>query len=77
MAREYIVVTELTTIHGVPLGANIHCVAIKMTVNLEACLPIPIYDEFVYIMDVVDTMVPWPKHLVFLSIASKVKIILL
>ena len=50
-------VTKSTTIHGVPLRANTHHVAVKIGVNLEAHLPIPIGDEFVYIKDVVDTMV--------------------
>ena len=77
MARCYIVITESTTIHGVLLGANIYRIIVKTTVDLEACLLIPIGDEFVYIKDVIDTMVPWPKHLVFLSTATKVKIILL
>ena len=77
MVREYIVVTESTIIHGVPLRANTYCVAVKTTINLEAHLPIPIGDKFVYIKDVVDTMVLWSKNLVFLSIATKVKIILL
>ena len=70
-------VTESTTIHGVPLKANTHRVVVKMVVNPEARLPIPIGDEFVYIKDIVDIMVPWPKHLVFLSTAPKLKIILL
>ena len=70
-------VTKSTTIHGVPLRANTHHVAIKIARNPEARLPIPIGDEFVYIKDVVDTMVPWPKHLVFLSTEPTVKIILL
>ena len=70
-------IIESTTIHGVPLRANTHCVLVETTVNLEARLPIPIGDEFVYIKDVIDTMVPWPKHLVFLSTVPKVKIILL
>ena len=76
VARGYIVVTELTTTHEVLLGASTYRVAVKTTLDLEARLPILIVDEIVYIKDVVDTMVPWPKHLVFLSIA-KVKIILL
>ena len=66
MAKVYIVVTESTIIHGVPLGANTHHVAVITTIDPEACLPIPIGDEFVYIKEVFDTMVPWPKHLVFL-----------
>ena len=69
-------VTKSTTIHGVPLGANTYRVAIKTTVEPEARLPILIGDEIVYIKDVVDTMVLWPKHFVFLF-TSKVKIILL
>ena len=72
-----IVVTESTTIHRISLKAKTHHVTVKIIVNLEARLPIPIGDKFVYIKDVVDTMVPWPKHLVFLSTAPKVKIILL
>ena len=43
MAKGYIVVTESITIHGVPLGANTYCVTIKMVVNPEARLPIPIW----------------------------------
>ena len=70
-------VTESTTIHGVPLKANTHRVAVKIAVNPEARLLIPIGDEFVYIKDVIDKMVLWPKHLVFLSTAPKVKIIVL
>ena len=77
MARGYIVAIESTTIHGVPLEANTHHVTFKMAINLEARIPIPIGDEFVYIKDTVDTMGPWPKHFVFLSTAPKVKIILL
>ena len=77
MAREYIVVTESTTIYGVLHEANPYHVTIKTTVNLEARLPIPIGDGFIYIKGVVDTMVPWPKHLVFLSTTTKTKIILL
>ena len=70
-------VTESTTIHGVPLRANVHHLTVKIAINPEAHLPIPIGDEFVYIKDVVDTMVPWPKHLVFKSTTPKIKIILL
>ena len=70
MARGYIVVTEST------LRPNTYRVVVKTAVDLEARLPILIGDEIVYIKDVVDTMVPWPKHFVFLSTA-KVKIILL
>ena len=77
MARGHIVVNKSTTIHGVPLGANIHLIAVKTAVNSDTPLPFPIGDEFVYIKDVVDNMVPWPKHLVFLSTTPKVKIILL
>ena len=69
-------VTESITIHGVPLGTNTYRVAIKMVIDPEARLPILIGDEIVYIKDAIDTMVPWPKHLVFLS-TTKVKIILL
>ena len=76
MARGYITVTESTTIHGVLLGANTYCVAVKMAIDTEPHLPILIHDEIMYIKNVVDTMVPWPKHLVFLS-TTKVKIILL
>ena len=68
-------VTESTTIHGVSLKANTHYVIVKIAVNPKACLPIPIGGEFVYIKDV-NTIVSWPKHLVFLSIVPKVKIIL-
>ena len=75
MARGYVVVTESTTIHGVPLGTNTYRVAVKTAEDLEARLPILIGDEIVYIKNVINTMVPWPKHLVFLSTA-KVKIIL-
>ena len=70
-------VVESTIIHGVLLRANTYRVTVKKVVDPKACLPIPIDDEFVYIKDVVDTMIPWPKHLVFLSTAAKVKIILL
>ena len=70
-------VIESTTIHRAPFGANTHHVTVKMTINPEAHLHVPIGDEFVYIKDVVDTMVPWPKHIVLLSTAPKVKIILL
>ena len=70
-------VTESTTIHGVPLGANTHRVVVKIAVNPEARLPIPIGDEFVYIKNTVDTMVTLSKHLVFLSTMPKVKNILL
>ena len=70
-------VTKSIIMHGVPLGANTHRVAVKMTINPKARLPIPIGDEFMYIKDVVDIMVPWSKHLLFLLIAPKVKIILL
>ena len=70
-------ITKSTTIHGLPLGANTHCIAVKTVVNTEARLLIPIGDKFVYIKEVVDTMVPWPKHLMFLSTEPKVKIILL
>ena len=59
------------------LGANTYRVAVKTTVNPDARLPIPIGDKFVYIKDIVDSMVPWFKHLVFFSIVPKVKIILL
>ena len=59
-------VTESTTIHGVLLGANTYRVAFKTSVDSEAHLPIPIGDDFEYIKDVVETMVKWPKHLVFL-----------
>ena len=68
-------VNESTTINGVPLRANIYRVVVKMAIDSEAHVPIPIGEAIVYIKDVVDTMVPWPKHLVFLSTA-KVKIIL-
>ena len=74
MARGYIVVTELTTLYELPLRANTYRVTIKTAVDPKACILIG--DEFVYIKDVVDTMVPWPKHIVFLSTA-KLKIILL
>ena len=77
MARGNIVVTKSTTIHGVPLKANTHHVAIKIAVNPEAHLPIPLGDEFVYIKDAIGTMVSWLKHLVFLSAVPKVKIIVL
>ena len=73
----YIVVTESTTIHGVLLGTNTYRVVVKMEVDPEARLSIPMSEKFVYIKDVVDTMAPWPKHLMFLSTAAKVKIILL
>ena len=66
MAIRYIVVTKSTTIHGVPLGANTYRVAVKIAVDPEARLPIPIGDEIVYIKNIINTMVPWPKHLVFL-----------
>ena len=56
---------------GLGSSSSIHII------NSKARLPIPIGDEIVYIKDVVDTMVPWPKHLVFLSTTAKVKIILL
>ena len=58
MARGYIVVTELTTIHGVPLGFTTYRVTVKTVVDLEARLPIPIGDEIGYIKDVVDIIVP-------------------
>ena len=58
MARGDIVITKSTTIHGAPLGANIHRVVVKTTVNPKAQLPISIDDEFVYIKNVIDTMVP-------------------
>ena len=77
MVRGYVVVTESTIIHGVPLGANTYRVTVKMAVNLKACLPIPIVDEFVYFKDAIDTVVPWPQHLVLLSTTAKVKVILL
>ena len=70
-------VTESTIIHEVPLGANAHCVSFTIVVNSDAHLRIPIGDEFVYIKDAIDNMVPWPKHLVFSSTTPKVKIILL
>ena len=70
-------VIESTTIHRVLLGGSTYCVAVKITVDPEAHLCILIGDEFVYIKDVVNTMVPWLKQLVFLSTAVKVKIILL
>ena len=69
-------VTESTTIHKVPLGANAYRVVVKIEVDPKARLTILIVDEFVYIKDVVDTMVLWPKYLMLLS-TSKVKIILL
>ena len=77
MARWYIVVTDSTTMHGVPLGANNYRIAVKTAVNPEARLPILIGDKIVYIKDAIDTMVPWTKHLVFSSTVPKVKIILL
>ena len=69
-------VIESIIIYGIPLGSNTYCVAVKMAVDPEARLPIPIGEKIVYVKDVVDTMVPWPKYLMFLYIA-KVKIILL
>ena len=75
MAKGYIVVTESTTIHGVLLKANTYRVEVKSAVNHNPHLPIPIGDEIVYIKNAVNTMVPWPKHLVFFSNA-KVKFIL-
>ena len=45
MARGYIVVTELTIIHGVPLGVNTYRVAVQTTVDPEDRLPIPISNE--------------------------------
>ena len=49
---------------------------IKTTVEPETHLSIPIGDKIMYIKDVVDTMVSWLKHLMFLS-TTKVKIILI
>ena len=77
MAKGYNVVTKSITIHGVLLRDNTYHVTVKKAIDLEVCLPIPIGDEFMYIKDVVDTIVPWPKHIVFLSTTAKVKTILL
>ena len=57
MARRNVVVTESTIVHGVSLRANTHHVTVKMVVNLEPRLPIVIGNKFVYIKDVVDTIV--------------------
>ena len=46
-----------------------------MTLDLDTRLPIPIGDKIVYIKNIINTTVPWPEHLVFLSIIE-VKIIL-
>ena len=50
-------VTESTIIHAVPLETNTYHVLVKTAVNPEARLPIPIGDGFVYIKDIVHTMV--------------------
>ena len=70
-------VIKSTTIDEVSLGANTYCVAVRKAVNPKTHLPIPIGDEFIYIKEVIDIMIPWLKHLVFLSTVFKVKIILL
>ena len=70
-------VIKSTTRHGVPFGVSTYPVTVKMAVNPKARLPILVGDRYVYIKDVVNTMVPWPMHLVFLSATTKVKIIVL
>ena len=70
-------VIDSTIIHGVPLGANNYRILVKKALNPEACLPILVGDKIVLVKDAIDTMVPWPKHLVFSSTVPKVKIILL
>ena len=72
---EYIIVTKSTTLHRTLHGDNNYQVVVKTTIDLESCLPIPIIDKIVYIQNIINTIFPWPKHLVFLS-TTKVKILL-
>ena len=58
-------VTDFTTIYGISLGHGTYNIGIKTMIHLDAHLPIPIGDEIVFVKDAINTMVAWPRHLVF------------
>ena len=55
-----IVVTDSITIYDVALGRDTHRVAIKIVVNPDTHLHIPIGDEIVFVKDAINTMIVRP-----------------
>ena len=65
VVRDYIVVIDSTTIHGVPLDHDTYRVAIKIVICPNAHLPILVDDEIIFVKGAVNIIIVWPQHLVF------------
>ncbi|PON75397.1 hypothetical protein PanWU01x14_043640 [Parasponia andersonii] len=68
VAASFMVNTRATIVHGMNLGNDHVRVSIKEVFNKNAVLPIliPSADIFL-VMSAIDTLVSWPKYLVYLE----------